>query len=332
MTQKASRSTRQWWNRWTAAKIWAYTSLLVGATAVLIAAVMIASSPRSPNAGPDSADQVRYLGVYEPGAPDSYANIDQFAQAVGRQPNLVTYYSAWLEPFKVNFAAAAAKHGAKTIVQIDARNISLTSIADGHYDDYLRSYAATVKAFSDPVILSFDHEMNGNWYSWGYTHASPADFVNAWRHIVSIFRGQGARNVTWLWTVNIIDTLDDHVALPGPWWPGDSYVDLIGIDGYYYSPATTFAPLFGPTITYLRELTRTPIIIAETGVARSANQPRKFADMITGVRSFGLLGLMLFDQDGVNADQTWRIRSPAAYAALRQEVRKYMKPATEEAH
>lgn len=27
-------------------------------------------------------------------------------------------------------------------------------------------------------------------------------FVAAWRHIVTIFHGRGADNVTWLWTIN----------------------------------------------------------------------------------------------------------------------------------
>ena len=41
--------------------------------------------------------------------------------------------------------------------------------------------------------------------SWGYRHTSPAAFVAAWRHVVNVFRAQGAYNVTWLWTINIID-------------------------------------------------------------------------------------------------------------------------------
>ena len=48
-------------------------------------------------AGPIHPTQsVRYLGVYEPDAPATYAGVDQFAQAIGRQPNLVAYYSRWL--------------------------------------------------------------------------------------------------------------------------------------------------------------------------------------------------------------------------------------------
>jgi hypothetical protein len=39
-----------------------------------------------------------------------------------------------------------------------------------------------------------------------------------------------------------------------------------------------------------------------------------------------LMGLLLFDQDGVKPGQTWRINSSAAYASLRQEIKEYMKP------
>jgi mannan endo-1,4-beta-mannosidase len=302
-----------------------YIGLIVCAAVVLVAMVVKPIARPSASTGSQSAGLMRYLGVYEPDAPGTYAGVDQFAQAIGRQPNIALYYQVWLKPFQVGFAASAAKHGAATLVQIDARNASLANIARGRYDSYWRSYADEVKTFGAPVILSFDHEMNGDWYPWGYRHESPATFVAAWRHVVTIFREQGARNVTWLWTVNIIDRLDD-VTEPAPWWPGSSYVNWVGIDGYYYSPSTVFSSLFGATIAEVRELTHDPILIAETGAAIAADQSAKIADLFLGVRTFGLLGFVLFDQDGVQETQSWRISSPAAYAALRQDAEAYMKP------
>ena len=307
-----------------AAKERVLIGLIVCAAVALIAMVVIPVVRPSAPTGSHSTDLVRYLGVYEPDAPGSYAGMDQFAQAIGREPNIALYYNVWLKPFQVGFAASAAKHGAVTLVQIDARNISLVSITRGRYDSYWRSYADEVKTFGGRVILSFDHEMNGSWYSWGYKHESPATFIAAWRHVVTIFREQGARNVTWLWTVNIVDGLSD-VTDPAPWWPGSSYVNWVGIDGYYYSRSTLFPSLFGATIARVRELTHDPIIIGETGVAISAGQSAKMADLFAGVRTFGLLGFVLFDQDGANKTQSWRIRSPAVYAALRQEAEAYMR-------
>lgn len=326
MTQTTCEPNGQQGNHRRAVRVRIFISLVICVAIVLVAAVVVAvATPHDPAPSVHAVPTVHYLGVYEPDAPGSYAGVDQFARAIGRQPNMVLYYNIWLKPFQVGFASSAAKNGAMTLVQIDTGKASLASVARGQYDTYLRSYADEVKAFGAPVILSLDHEMNGDWYSWGYRHTSPAVFVAAWRHVVTIFREQGATNVIWMWTVNITDTLND-VAEPAAWWPGRSYVNWVGIDGYYYSPSTVFSSLFGPTIVDVRELTQDPILIAETGAAITAGQSTKIVDLFAGVRTFGLLGFVLFDQDGVKNTESWRISNPAVYATLRQEVEAYMKP------
>jgi mannan endo-1,4-beta-mannosidase len=260
-----------------------------------------------------------YLGVYAHGVPNSYNPVRAFAAATGVRPDVIVYYSGWLEPFRTNFATTAAEHGAVPLVQMEPTGISLAGIASGRYDSYLSSYAEAVRGYGRPVILSFGHEMNGSWYSWSNGHSSPAAFVAAWRHIVREFRVVGAENVTWLWTVNIIDR-HGRIPSPGPWWPGDSYVTWVGIDGYYASTSTTFAPLFGPTIVSVRALTSDPIIIAETGVADNASQPNQIRDLFAGIHAYGLLGLMWFDAIG---KEDWRLISPSAISAWRQGAMAY---------
>jgi hypothetical protein len=307
----------------------AYAAATVATVVVLIIALFVAgviSATPDPPAHP--GQPIPYLGVYEPGSPNSYTGIEQFAHEIGRQPNLAVYYSHWLEPFSAGFAATAARHGATTLVQISPTGVTVASIAAGQYDSYIRSYAASVKAFRSRVILSFGHEMNGYWYSWGYKDTSPAVFVAAWKRIVTIFREEGATNVTWLWTVNITATVNSHIPNPAPWWPGSSYVNWVGIDGYYYNSFWTFASLFGPTIVRVREITGDPILIAETG-AISADQTAKIGNLFAGVSAYGLLGLVWFDSDGVLPSQTWRISSPAAQAAFRQAVKTYMVPSAQ---
>jgi beta-mannanase len=213
----------------------------------------------------------------------------------------------------------AARHHAAPLVQIDPTGISLTAIAAGQYDPYLRSYAAAVKAYGGRVIISFGHEMNGNWYSWAYQHASPAAFVAAWRHIVTVFRQQGAGNATWLWTVNVI-VPKQGVPSPARWWPGSSYVNWVGIDGYYLRRSWTFASLFGPTIKAVRALTLAPILISETSATPAAGKPAKIADLFAGVRAYGLLGFVWFN---VNKNEDWRVTSPAAAAAFRRGAKAF---------
>jgi mannan endo-1,4-beta-mannosidase len=297
-------------------------AVIVSALAVVASGSGQQDSPPPPGPGALPATVGSYVGVYAPGAPASYAGVSAFTNATGVRPGLVVYYSGWLEPFEAAFAATVAGHGAVPLVQIDPTDVSLAAIASGQYDSYLTAYAKAVRAYRHPVILSFGHEMNANWYSWGYRSTSPADFVAAWRHIVTLFRAQGARNVTWLWTVNVIDAQAD-IPAPGPWWPGNSYVTWVGIDGYYLEPSAHFAALFGPTVTVVRELTGDPILIAESSVAPAAGQPEKIPDLFAGVRRYGLLGLVWFD-DVTSYD--YRITSPAALAAFRRAAKAYIRP------
>ncbi|MGD0378119.1 MAG: glycosyl hydrolase [Streptosporangiaceae bacterium] len=303
-----------------------------GAVILVLAALTVAATrhdkPSDPTAQPVPGTLPHtpgtYLGVYTAQVPVSYAGVTSFTTTTGVRPNVITYYSGWYEPFQTRFATTAAKQGAVTLVQIEPTHVSLAAIASGKYDGYLSAYAAAVRSYRHPVILSFGHEMNGSWYTWGHRHASPAEFVAAWRHIVSLFRALGAGNVTWLWTINIIDKQKDAIPDPAPWWPGSSYVTWVGIDGYYLKPSWQFAPLFGPTIAAVRELTRAPILIAETGAVPAAGQPAKIADLFAGINAYGLLGFVWFNSTDV---QDFKIEgNAAAVAAFRQGAKTYKWP------
>jgi hypothetical protein len=250
---------------------------------------------------------IRYLGVYEPGSPGSYTGVERFAQVVGRKPNLVVYYSVWDEKFQETFAEEAVSHGATPIIQIEPFGISLAKIAAGTYDPYLSSFADDVAAFGHNVVISFGHEMNGYWYSWGYHHTSPAIFIAAWRHVVTLFREHGADNVTWLWQVN---SLSSQISPPAEWWPGSQYVSWVGVSGYYYLPGDSFAYIFGPVFVDIRQFTQDPVLIAETAVGPQAGQSRGIRDLFAGLRAQGDIGLVWFDQHsygGVYKGEDWRL-------------------------
>ena len=264
-----------------------------------------------------------YLGVFAKGVPASYGPLQSFTAASGVRPNIALYYSGWYERFRSSFAVQVNDHGAVPFIQIDPTGVSMAAIASGAFDTFLKSFATDVASYGartrQGVIIGFAHEMNGYWYPWGHGHVRPAQFVAAWRHIVNVFRQQGADNVTWLWTVNIVDPARG-IPSPAPWWPGDSYVTWVGIDGYYLKPSWTFASLFGPTIKAVRTLTLDPILVSETGAAPATGQPAKIADLFTGTRAYGLLGFVWFNA------RDWRLRDPTAWAAYRQGAQNYRKP------
>jgi Glycosyl hydrolase family 26 len=281
------------------------------------AAAVPPPEPNASKAGP-AASSRSYVGVFEEGAPLSYTSLDAFAKRIGRQPNLVVYYSGWNEKFQAAFAMQAHFHGAIPLVQINPTNVSMADIAAGRYDAYIRSYADHVRSYRYPVIIGFAHEMNGSWYSWGYRHTSPATWVRAWRHVVTVFRRQGATNVTWLWTV---DRQQSLLARLPSYWPGSAYVTWVGIDGYYFQRSDIFDRVFMPAIREVRTFSHKPILISETAAAPAAGKATKVEDLFAGVIRHRLLGLVWFDvaQHGGLTHQNWRIEGnrPAVTAFRR---------------
>ena len=125
---------------------------LVSVVAVVIvaAAVLVAVSRLvSGGAGALPTTPASYLGVYESGALTNYQLVNNFTGAAGKQPNLVGYYSGWNEPFQTSFAETASKHGAATIMQWDPTDISVSQIAAGDYDAYLRSFDSPEEEITD---------------------------------------------------------------------------------------------------------------------------------------------------------------------------------------
>ncbi len=304
-------------------------AVMLAAAAVGAAVARLAgSSTSSPPAAHATLDPAlaAYLGVFEPGAPPGYGQIANFAQAAGRQPNLLGYYSGWAQPFDTPFAQMIHKHGVIPFVQIDPTDASLAAIVKGTYDDYLRTYADSVTNFRHAVVIGFGHEMNAPWYSWGYGHIAASTFVAAWRHIVTLFRSQGAGNVTWLWTLQADQPGTGPVA---SWWPGARYVTWVGIDGYYYRSSDTFAKVFGKTITQVRAFTNDPVLLSETAVGPTAGQFIKIQDLFHGMATYKTLGLVWFDKDqrGSPYRQNWRIEdNPQAEISFRLGVREELTP------
>jgi hypothetical protein len=261
------------------------------------------------------------IGVREADAPKSYALVQTFQRATGVHPRVVVYYSSWWEPFRTSYAEMAYRHHAVVLVQLEPYNVPVSRIADGSQDWYLRRYAEEVRRFGHLVILSFAPEMNGNWSPWDAAHHTPPDvWVAAWRHIVTLFRSRGARNVTWLWDASSgVHPPEGMLA----WWPGDQYVDWVGLDGYYYRRSDNFISKFADYINAVRRITAKPILLAEVGIGPVAGKARMLPDLFGGIRKYQLLGLVWFDvnQHKPPVHQDWRLEgNRTALAEFHREV------------
>jgi mannan endo-1,4-beta-mannosidase len=249
------------------------------------------------------------------------AHVRSFQHVTGAHIQMVEFYNPFTKPFQRWEVQQATALGVLPLIQLNPRHVSLARIAAGRYDGMVRQYADSVRDFRCRVVISFGHEMNGWWYTWGEPRTSPATFIAAWRHIHNIFVAEGATNVVWSWDPS--HQYRYQATMASRWYPGSAYVDWVGIDGYL-GRGQTVAQVFGTQLRDIRRVTSKPVYFAETGVAGGPDQSWQIAALFAALKTYNLTGLVWFD---LNRKQPWRLEGrPAGLAAYRKAVATLMRP------
>jgi hypothetical protein len=296
-------------------------------------AVTTTPPPPTPFPPPGKA----FLGVQTNLGPWDFGAVDAFTTATHHAPAALQYSVGWAnDQFDAGRLKAIVERGMLPIVAwepwdytrgVNQPGYRLSAIYGGHYDAYIRSWATGIAAARVPVVIRFAHEMNGNWYPWceQSNGNQPTDYIRAYRHVHEIFTASGARNVTWMWSPN--------VTYPGArplttLYPGDPYVDWIGLSGYYGTGGVTayqsFGSIFAGTLAAVSAFTVKPVVIAETGATdATGQQARWITDMFAQLPSYaGVIGMIWFE---ATKEIDWRIANhPAAaqaYAAGSADAR-----------
>ncbi|WP_406432866.1 glycoside hydrolase family 26 protein [Streptomyces sp. NBC_01589] len=269
----------------------------------------------------------RMLGVVDDKTPWQYGIVKTFAGQAGRAPDIREYYSSWGDDFDPEGNTFLWQHGQLPMLALVPSDTSLTDIGGGYDDAYIRRLARQIAAYHGPLALSFAGEMNGPWNSWGPGNATAADFVAAWKHVHDIFRSLGVTNAIWVWNPHVVDS--GTTAKLRPYYPGDSYVDWIGLIGYYGPvDGVAFSSLFAPTLREIARFSDKPVLITETGVAESDRKEEQVRDLFQGAAKADVIGLVWYDQrkswPGSSQLMDWRIdTSVGARAAFRTESKRY---------
>ena len=110
------------------------------------------------------------------------------------------------------------------------KGIDYDALIDGKDDAYLRNFASRLRAIGKPVFLRFAHEMNGNWYPWSGEKIGWAKYQRLFRHVWEVFKAEGVSNVRWVFSINAENVPKGNTY--SLCYPGNRYVDYIGLDGY----------------------------------------------------------------------------------------------------
>ncbi|GAA4257510.1 glycoside hydrolase family 26 protein [Dactylosporangium darangshiense] len=267
------------------------------------------------------------FGVSTPQAPWSSAEIDKAAKAVGAHPTMVQYFVKWTEEFRPDSVPQTYKQGALPVISWEPwagvkkgpnqSLYSLEKIIGGQYDSYIARFAAGVRDQRWPVAIRLAHEMNGTWYPWAERNSGnhAGDYVKMWRHVHDIFVAAGATNVIWIWSPNVITPMP-QVKLD-PLYPGDDYVDWVGMVGYAIQESTA-AQVYQSTLDAIRKFTQKPFVITETAVEKGPRQLPWIADffkwMSTRPDMAGFIWFNYSKSEGGRSDWRFTDHPPIAEA------------------
>jgi len=275
-----------------------------------------------------------YLGisVHQWSTSDLLTNLAQYQRDAKKNAALVMYWRDWAGSGQIDGAVMSAIYAQRSVPFIswepvcwsctDQAPYSLNNIAAGAFDPYIRSFADSLRGYGKTVFLRFGSEMNGCWVSYG---CQPSSYVAAWRHIHDLFTAEGATNVRWVWCPNI-DWDGQHPL--APYYPGDAYVDWLGLDGYNqtWNSWESFTQVFKLSITELDAINSSyPIVVGETAsaeptAAQAASDLSKaawIADAFrTGIPSFPRIKAVSWFNQDKSAEEgcscNWPIESDSA--------------------
>ncbi|MDO8737312.1 MAG: glycosyl hydrolase [Thermoleophilia bacterium] len=296
-------------------------------------------------ASADAAPNPLQLGVFfpDPQFPDeqlpSVEDLHDFESSIGRQTDVFLWYESISEDFYADTFLPMAQEG--RIIQLawephdfsrpatDQPEYRLARITAGDFDNDIRRWARQLRDFGYPVYFRPMSEMNGDWVTWGGSANgnSPQDYIPAWRHVHDIFVQEGATNVKWVWSPNRDGSTSAAQATFNTYYPGDAYVDFIGINGYnwgtlYNTPDWTSSwQSFEEVIRYSYDVavanTDKSVVICETattevgGNTGNGGKAGWITDAFASLPSRfpRIISLTWFN---INKETDWRVQSSAA--------------------
>jgi hypothetical protein len=168
---------------------------------------------------------------------NSPSDLQQFEDWLGRPVDQITAHTGrenwkdWVDSIRWSVELwSPLNKPIRWTIPLFVNGGSLSDAAAGKYQDYYEQAArllAGTRKSDNVVYVRTGEEFNGNWMPWSAA-GREQDFVKAYRHFVEAFRSVSSR-FRFEWNVNIRETRMN----PADAYPGDDYVDVIGMDFYY---------------------------------------------------------------------------------------------------
>jgi hypothetical protein len=265
--------------------------------------------------------------VLSRGGRSATASFSALQAQLGRKLDTQRVYQSWNDVEPSTTVRWDVANGHLPVISIKTATdagaiVRWAAIAAGKDDAAIDAQADGLKSLGVPVLLSLNHEP-----ALSPQDGSPADYVAAWRHYVNVFRARGATNVAFVF---ISGTGSYGSGVAARYYPGDAYVDWIGVDAYNGDGCTTghgvwssFASLVAPFYAF-GTAHHKALLVAEWASVENPAQPGLKARWITAaartIASWpSIKAVEYFDGPGATPSCGWPLSTSAsALAALRQ--------------
>jgi hypothetical protein len=291
--------------------------------AAALAAVLLLTPVPAYAQGEVKAEGVVYAGLY-PSGWEAAADLEAMASWAGKRVTFAGIFhgvdvanpersgdalSWWLEQ--------AWRARATPFVNV-GMDVRIASVARGDHDHAIRVLAAQLRSWlaqggGRSLILAPFPEMNTNWVPYGM---DPYGSREAFRRLRRIFQSEGLNEtqVRWAFAPNNRSTSPYRLT---DYYPGDAYVDLIGISAFNFGPAIqgrwlTAAETIGGTLDELRSFVpHKPYLIAQTGTSSSGGDKNAWVRNLFALAAAdpNVVGLIYFNFDKETDWPVWDGRS-----------------------
>jgi len=281
------------------------------------------------------------VNIFHPGSAYNIDSLTSFENSLGINFTSAKWYQDWATNFDPGVANRFNSAGFTPELTWEpsesGAGVSYQEVIDGDYDSYITQTANSIKNLGYTIRISLAPEMNTDWTPWGIgKHGNNASNHKLfWKYVVQKFRDAGATNVKWIWSPNVRPW--NAASLYGSYaniFPGSSYVDYMGLDGYNwgtsYSWASwqSFRQVFESSYNELIGVSSRNILIMEMASSEvGGNKAKWITDMFSTLQSSfpRIVGFTWFN---INKETDWRINSSSASQAAFIAGYKGVSPAT----
>ena len=220
-------------------------------------------------------------GIFKYPAPEDMSGLSAIEDKLDFDFKLLLVYKQIQKTYPAGYVKdtleSARKYGKtveltlQTAGQDDGEGNMVYDVLDGKYDAFLHSFAQETAQFGHPVLFRLCNEMNGDWcaYSGYHTSRDTEIYKGFYKYIYEIFKEAGADNVIWVWNPNERSFPDFKWNNEILYYPGDEYVDIVGLTGYntgtYHKGESwrSFAEIYDPLYEKAVRLSDKPLMITE---------------------------------------------------------------------